>query len=286
MAKAIPNPEPPRFGAQSSLDTVRPNSTPPQGVDPWGNADALADKGGANNDEIVQLQAENQELRTIITELQGELEAASGKQENDWTERQKDYERMLDEKTELIRSLHVQIDEMQNQIRPPTPKEEELFAMSEELERERAQLQQERRKIEEEARQLKEDEEVMTEEMRKMEIQMARERADMARQRTELQRISEEIRQELDRIERDRGLSDKLVQLRQRHTDVLRGKAAPQSQLSKSNQGVAPAPKPHAPTQMAIDLDAEQAGGKKQPPADKNKQQQSGVFRKFFGSGG
>jgi hypothetical protein len=271
MAKAIPNPEPPRFGAQSSLDTARPNPTPPQGVDPWGNADALSDRSaGAPNDEMVsQLQAENQELRTIITELQGELEAASGKQENDWTERQKEYERMLDEKTDMIRSLHVQIQEMGNQIRPPTPKEEELFSMSEELERERAQLQQERRKVEEEARQLKQDEEVMTEEMRKMEIQMARERADMARQRTELTRISEEIRSELDRIERDRGLSDKLVQLRQRHTDVVRGKSAP-SQSQKPGK-----PTPSNPTQMSVDLDAD-----KGPPDPKKK---DGGFRKFFG---
>lgn len=282
MAKAIPNPEPPRFGGQSPLNPLA------GGNDPWSNAgDLLADKNAAagNDEAVAQLQAENQELRQIIGELQQELEAASGKQDNDWGERQKEYERMLDEKTEIIRTLHSKIQELQDQIRPPTPREEELFAMSEELERERAQLQQDRRKLEEEARQLKEDEDVMTEEMRKMEIQMARERADMARQRTELTRISEEIRQELERIERDKGLSEKLIQLRQRHTDIMRGRSgpAPQQQPPKPGRPAAP-----APTQLSIDLDAETppAGGAKPKPGDDPKKKDSGVLRRFFGSGG
>lgn len=284
MAKAIPNPEPPRFGGKSPL-----NPLDASGGDPWSSAgDLLGEKGGtaANDEAVAQLQAENQELRQIIGELQQELEAASGKQDNDLGERQKEYERMLDEKTENIRGLHSKIQELQDQIRPPTPREEELFAMSEELERERAQLQQDRRKLEEEARQLKEDEDVMTEEMRKMEIQMARERADMARQRTELTRISEEIRQELERIERDKGLSEKLIQLRQRHTDIMRGRSGPNAPQQPPRPPGRPAAP--APTQMSIDLDAETppASGGKPKPTDDPKKKDSGVFRRFFGSNG
>lgn len=285
MAKAIPNPEPPRFGGKSPLNPLDAGAG-----DPWSNAgDLLGEKsGGAGNDEAVaQLQAENQELRQIIGELQQELEAASGKQDNDLGERQKEYERMLDEKTEIIRKLNSDIQQLQEQIRPPTPREEELFAMSEELERERAQLQQDRRKLEEEARQLKEDEDVMTEEMRKMEIQMARERADMARQRTELTRISEEIRQELERIERDKGLSEKLIQLRQRHSDILRGRSGgggPPQQPRPAGRPATP-----APTQMSIDLDADtpaNLNNVNKPKSDDPKKKDSGVFRRFFGSGG
>ena len=55
-------------------------------------------------------------------------------------------------------------------------------------------------------------------------ISLARERADLARQRSEVQRISEEIRHELDRVERDRGLTSRLEQLRQRHQDVMKGR--------------------------------------------------------------
>jgi hypothetical protein len=279
MAKAIPNPEPPRFGSGQ-------NPLGGGGADPWSNAgDLLGNKGG-NDEGTAQLQAENQELRQIIGELQQELEAASGKSENDWGDRSKEYERMLDEKTELIRSLHSKIQELTDQIRPPTPKEEELFSMSEELERERAQLQQDRRKLEEETRQLKDDEEVMTEEMRKMEIQMARERADMARQRSELTRISEEIRQELERIERDKGLSEKLVALRQRHTDVMRGRPAPGGQQAPPAR---PGGRPAAPnpTQMSIDLDQETPNNDIKPKgADDGKKKDSGVLRRLFGSGG
>src|SRR5688572_5254621 len=105
MAKAIPNPEPPRFGGKSPL-----NPLDASGGDPWSSAgDLLGDKGGGNGEAVAQLQAENQELRQIIGELQQELEAASGKQDNDLGERQKEYERMLDEKTENIRTLHSKI---------------------------------------------------------------------------------------------------------------------------------------------------------------------------------
>jgi hypothetical protein len=280
MAKAIPNPEPPRFGGQSPLNPLDAG-----GSNPWSNAgDLLADKGGAANDEALsQLQAENQELRQIIGELQQELEAASGKQENDWGDRQKEYEHMLDEKTEIIRKLHSDMQELRDQIRPPTPREDEMFAMSEELERERSQMQQDRRKLEEEQRQLKEDEDVMTDEMRRAEIQMARERADMARQRTELTRISEEIRQELERIERDKGLSEKLVQLRQRHTDVMRGRSGPAPAPAPARPTGRPAP---APTQLSIDLDQETPPTPPAKPKDDPKKKDSGVLRRFFGSGG
>jgi len=225
MAKAIPNPEPPWSGGPGGAGK-------PSGVEAWDKEDLLpkdavplggrpagkGDPSAGDSGQLGQLQTENAELRAIIADLQ--------------SERQKEYESLLDEKTELIRQLHVKIQDMEQQFgemqeraaKPPTPKEEELMAMSEELERERCQLQQERRKLDEELRQFREDTESMNSEMRQMEVQMARERADLARQRSEVQRISEEIRHELDRVERDRGLTSRLEQLRQRHQDVMKGR--------------------------------------------------------------
>lgn len=285
MAKAIPNPEPPQGGpGHSPLEGWNSNDTPSllnsydTGLNPQaGGADALT---------VSQLQTENDELRSIIAELHQELEAASGKNEQDYANRLKEYEGLVDEKSELIRTLHLKMQELEQQIRPATPKEEELLAMSEELERERCQIQQERRKLEEDMRQLKEDEQIMTEEMRKMEIQMAKERADLARQRTELSRINEEIKHELDRIERDKGLSDRLVQLRQRHMEAVKGKS-----IGGSGPVLPARDKPQASTQMAIDLDAEQgkqppAGGKKDDKGGAAPGKDSGMFRRFFGSGG
>src|SRR5438552_2115890 len=106
MAKAIPNPEPPLGGGGSARDS-RPGGTGnPAGSQAWDKEDLLpkdqqpfgarpapgleADAGDAT--AAAQLQAENTELRSIIADLQQELEAVSGKNENNWVERQKEYE--------------------------------------------------------------------------------------------------------------------------------------------------------------------------------------------------
>jgi hypothetical protein len=158
-----------------------------------------------------------------------------------WLERQKEYEVLLEEKSELIRSLHLKIKELEEPrpVTKPTPKEEELLAFSEELERERCQLEQEKRQAEELRQRLSEDEQEMLRQMRDMEVQMARERADFARQRTELQRILDDIRRELDNIERNGHLNQRLGQLRQRFQDVALAR-------SPTTTASTPAPASHA----------------------------------------
>src|SRR5436853_55144 len=62
----------------------------------------------------------------------------------------KEYESLLEEKSELIRQLHERVQELEAGARAPhSPKEEELLEMSEELERERSQFRQEQRELEE-----------------------------------------------------------------------------------------------------------------------------------------
>lgn len=312
MAKAIPNPESPRTGGSPGQRSLSPHEhslkhgglPEPSALDAWGTDDLMPREGedlGSEPQGLLsprepsglepaggeidagadpRLLNENLELRGIIADLQQELEAAHSKSEHEWTERQKEYENLLDEKTDTIRSLHLKLQEYQELHeklqRPPTPKEEELLAMSEDLERERCQLQQERREVDEEKRQLKEENDSSMEDARRMEMQMARERADLARQKNELQRLNEEIRQELDRLERDRGLSDRLQQLRHRHLEAMKGKSSmmgpPQSK-----------PNPSPKTQLSIDLDSE-AG--KAAEDDPKKKKDSGLFRRMFGQGG
>lgn len=230
MAKAIPNPEPPWNGADRGLSREQaPRLGGGSSGGAWDELDpaAPATGGGEADGLAAQLEAENHELRSIIAELQQELENVSNKSDQVWADKQKEYDSLIDEKNEMIRQLHVRLQELEHiAAKPPTPKEEELIAMSEELERERCQLQQDRKQLDDEMQQLREDSEVMNQEMRQMEVQMARERADLARQRMEVQRLNDEIRHELDRVEKDRGLSDRLVQLRQRHMDAVRGKSA------------------------------------------------------------
>src|SRR5438132_674997 len=122
--------------------------------------------------------------------------------------RQRKYEGLLEEKSEVIRDLHRRLHEQSEKpAATSAPREEELIALSEELERER--------------RQLKEDEEALMEQMRQMEVQMSRERAELARQRNELQRLQVDLRRELELASRDATLRDRLAPLQRRHQDML-----------------------------------------------------------------
>ncbi len=228
MAKAIPNPEPPFSGGNPREKAPRMGGTGvPAGLEPWDTDELLGKEAGtgAGSADVAALEAKNAELQSIVDELSQELEALQGRSESLFADRQKEYDSLIDEKNEMIRQLHMRVQELEQiASKPPTPKEEELIAMSEELERERCQLQQDRKKVDEEMQQLRDDSDVMNQEMRQMEVQMARERADLARQRAELQRLSEEVRHELERAEKDHGLSDRLKQLSQRHKDAVRGK--------------------------------------------------------------
>jgi len=223
MPKAIPNPDASQNGSlRKQLMQETPEdrglwagqaaTAPPHtNLDFWTSHGSPDPATSGDAAEMEHLRLENAELRQNLENAQSQGNQAA-------LDRQKEYEGLLEEKSELIRNLHLKIQELeaQKQPAPQTPKEEELLALSEELERERCQLHQERREIEEERRQLREDEESMTKQMRDMEVQMARERADFARQRSELNRVSEEIRREMENIERNGLLNQRLGQLRQR----------------------------------------------------------------------
>jgi hypothetical protein len=193
------------------------------------------------NPELDRIRRENAQLREIIAELKQQANERQSCENQEWRDRQKELEALVEEKTEVIRSLHQKLRE-QGGLAAPAPlsnsphKEDELLALSEELDRERCQLQQERRQLEEERQQFRDDEQLMTKQMRDMEVQMARERADFARQRNELTRIYDEIRREIDNIERNGLLNQRLGQLRQRfqETGVPSG-SAPASRPGSSS---------------------------------------------------
>jgi paraquat-inducible protein B len=124
-----------------------------------------------------------------------------------------DYEKLLEEKTEVIRELHLQIQELKTRIEeleggPPISHGEaaELIALTEELE--------------EGQRQLKADQEMLTGQMREMEIQMSRERAEFARQRSELQRLQQQIHHELEVASREAELRDRLKPFLRHHQSL------------------------------------------------------------------
>jgi chromosome segregation ATPase len=225
------------------------------------NRKLLASLGGAPDeseapaapeaDEVAQLMAENAVLRAQVEELKQQLDKASGPADANWEERQREYEALLEEKSEVIRSLHQKLQEYQDRPTAVAPREEELVALSEQLEQDR--------------RQLQEDEEALMLQMRQMEMAMSRERAELARQRTELQRLHNEVRFELEQASRDSGLRDRLAHLQRRHTEMHTRKGAAPAAEARSEE---PAPKVND-----------------EPPPPPPKKSSSGLFRRLFGSG-
>jgi DNA repair exonuclease SbcCD ATPase subunit len=238
MARPLPVSDPHRGGPNGSA-ARRPGSAPLVDTAAENAAHAPRSEPVLSADErqeLEHLRAENAQLRGLCIELEQALQEASGGADGaSWEERVKEYEGLLEEKSETIRALHQKVQELQEALeaaaarpapaddppaegRPPrpaggpAPREEELLALSEELERER--------------RQLHEDEEALMEQMREMEVSMARERAEMARQRNELQRLHSDIRHELERLERTGALQSKIANLKVRlQKSAVRGEA-------------------------------------------------------------
>ncbi|HEV3235674.1 MAG TPA: hypothetical protein VGZ25_01715 [Gemmataceae bacterium] len=253
MARSLSNSESHRNGSNGDLEarirrlesgphaiSSRP-AVPAPGYDS-GNGhelEALQEDYGAIDpqEELAILRDENIQLRLLVAELQQHLENLTGPNSADakLAEQNKEVEALLEEKSEVIRTLHLKIQEIEEElIKKPvpiaaTPHEEELMRMNDELERER--------------RQLQEDEDSMMQQMREMEIQMAKERAEIARQRNEMQRLHGEIRHELDLAARDATLRERLAPLQRRHQDVMtRRGSSPAPGAGPASANAAPAP--------------------------------------------
>ena len=197
--------------------------------------------------ELERLREENTQLRALCLELEQALhEATQHAAEGGDEEHVKEYEALLDEKTETIRQLHEQLQEAQavaagldaqsgarspGATAGPAPREDELLTLSEDLERER--------------RQLQEDEQALMQQMREMEVSMARERAEMARQRNDMQRLQSEVRHEIERLERSGSLQSKIDGLKSKLTDAMTRRGSSPAAAAKQ-QPAAPTPPPAA----------------------------------------
>lgn len=241
MSRDVPSPDLP---ARPLTSVVPPDVGPTSDPARTSNGSAEPNGGWAPTrtplTDLVETGIENPELVAALSEHDVQATAESPKELEEAVativrlrdlvlETQRDCESRLREKEELIQALDARNLELEEAAasRPATPKEEELLALSEELERERCQLYQERRELDEFRRRLSQDEQDMQGQMREVEVQMARERADYARRRNELQRILDEIRRELEKAERLGHLNQRLGQLRERFADVADIRGAP-----------------------------------------------------------
>jgi hypothetical protein len=211
MAKAILNQGTEQNGAISEgpFSAAQRDTDPESDAVPVDTSPNLATPA----EEIEQLRAENAALRDMVEELEKLLEEKL-RAEQAWIERQKEQDALLEEKSDVIRELHLKLQERPSAAAPrepaAIPREEELLALHEELEQER--------------RQLKDDEEALMAQMREMEVQMSRERAELARQRNDLQRLHSEILHELELASRHAALRDRLQPLQRRHQEMLHQK--------------------------------------------------------------
>lgn len=159
-------------------------------------------------EELARLRRENSDLRARLE--QAERKTRTGPPiEDAWTERQTEYEKLLDEKSEVIRTLHLQVQELRATSSTGAAAEEVRDAV---VERQRQELADQRR-------QLEEDEANMMEQMRGMELALAKDRADLARQRSELQRQQADFTREVEMASRDPQLRERLAGLQRRQLD-------------------------------------------------------------------
>jgi DNA repair exonuclease SbcCD ATPase subunit len=190
------------------------------------------------------LEEENRLLRERVAELEKQFsDNKPGGQ--DWSEQQKEYEALVEEKSEVIRALHQKIQELQAAGASATAEGTSAeLPVPGDLEQLRTQLEAERD-------QLRQDEESLMQQMTQMEMTMSRERAEMARQRNELQRLHSEIRHELEVASRDASLRDRLATFQRRHQEFTGRKGtgsaseatAPPTTLETPPAGETPTPK-------------------------------------------
>jgi hypothetical protein len=198
-----------------------------QHADASAAVDAAVELAPADHELLERLRLENAELKARVEEL--EAQAAGGAEEQ-WLQRQQEYETLLEEKSEVIRSLHQKLQESQESAlsgdTPPAgpAASSTRIGQAEEILRLK-------RELEEQRRQLEQDEEEMMAQMRQMELAMAKERAEMARQRQEVQRQQAELTREIEQSGRDPELRERLNGLR-RHQEP-KG-AAPKTEQNSS----------------------------------------------------
>jgi chromosome segregation ATPase len=159
----------------------------------------------AEDGDLSAVRHENAALRAHVAELEQAI--LDQRDESAWAEAQAEYEALLDEKSEVIRSLHLKLQELQEGTRraadEPIPREEELIQMKKELEEQR--------------RQLAEDEEAVMAQMRQMELALSKDRAELARQRQDVQRLQADLNREIEQADREPGLRERLQSLRRGH---------------------------------------------------------------------
>jgi hypothetical protein len=239
-------------------------------------------------DERARLQRDNAELRACIEVFEQALHAKAADAEpaqaptkkRSWEEQQKEYEALLEEKSEVIRNLHEQIQELEQGASASPDAADNVEASSAAVDE--AEVNRLKKQLEQQRARLAEDEEELMQQMRQMEMAMAKDRAELARQRTEIQRLQQALNHEIENASRDHGLRERLGAV-QRLQGQVTGRKQPPAPSATAKQPAAPSspgkqpPAPSSPTKQPAEPP---------PPAPAkpaNGRLGSGVWRRVFG---
>jgi hypothetical protein len=165
--------------------------------------------------ETAGLRKKNAELRARIEQM-----------EQAFLDNQCAQEKLLEEKSNVIRELHPRIRELQ-----------EMGARQEKRVQE-VDLVEMQRQLDEDRGRLTEDAEAVRAQMREMEVSISQDRAQLGRQRLESQRLLDDMRVQKELAVRDAGLRARLTALRSTHRQSPDGPVAPPPAPAKSDSSV------------------------------------------------
>jgi septal ring factor EnvC (AmiA/AmiB activator) len=218
----------------------------------------IYDENGPHADgEIKLLREENAALQAKVEELENLVIIASQEAEARWTDSQREFESLIEEKTEVIRSLHQKNADLREQSSNAGLDANGASAV--EI-ADRPELIRLNKELQDQRRQIKEDEESMMGQMRQMEMSLAKDRAELARQRAEIARLQQELKHELEMAARDHGLRDRLGALQRRANNLNTAHPGPSQDTPPPSQ----IPKPPVSASPNIS--------------------KSGLFRRIFGN--
>ncbi|HYV36488.1 MAG TPA: FHA domain-containing protein [Gemmataceae bacterium] len=160
--------------------------------------------GSAEKEQI--LQRENEELRQLLAGMEQEREqphvVVAGQQEAHAAELAL-LKALLAEKESVIQELSAKP--------APVGGERDIDTYETELNNIQRQLEVDRHTLNKEIEQLRARNKELDEATREMELEMSRERAELARERQRVDRLRDDVRQEVERMQRDGGLRERLA---------------------------------------------------------------------------
>jgi chromosome segregation ATPase len=185
----------------------------------------------AKDVELQKLRLQNEEMHQMLTALESE------RQRTDQTT-----EARLAEQTSEIALLRKSVEEKDGVLQqmrdqpaaaPSPPRDIDTFEA--ELNEFQRQLEADRQKLNREFEQMRVRNQELDEATRETELEMSRERAELARERQRLDRLREDVRVELDRLQREGGLRERLTPVQNLRDTINNRRAPANDQTPKPN---------------------------------------------------